>query len=65
MTLFQERVAERIDRCLVRLDRLSLGEVEVLRSILSRLTKIFTLSFAEEQEIQKIERKLGLDGSTR
>ncbi len=54
-------MAERLDRCLTRPERLSLGEVEILRSILSRVPKIFSLSHAEEQELQKIERKLGLN----
>jgi hypothetical protein len=59
VTLFQQRVAERVDRCLARPERLSLGEVEILRCLLARVPKISTLRFAEEQEIQKIERKLG------
>ena len=61
MTLFQQRVADRVDRCLSKPERLSLGEVEVLRCILARVPKLFSLSFAEEQEIRKIERKLRLN----
>ncbi len=60
MTLYQETMVERLDRCFARRERLSLGEVEILRGIQERIPTIFSLSHAEEQELQKIERKLNL-----
>lgn len=60
MPLLQEQIVERVNRCLIKPERLSLGEVEILRSLLGRAPKIHSLRHAEEQELQKIERKLGI-----
>ena len=49
---------ERIEACLAKLIRLTLGEIELLRSFNSGPTLALTLM--EERELQQIEKKLGL-----
>ncbi len=60
MTLFQEQITERVERCMDKKERLTMGEVEILRRFLSDVGHRNSLSFVEEQELVHIEKKLGL-----
>lgn len=60
MSLQQDQLADRVQSCLNKRERLSLGEIEILRGLLSREVASQALSFLEERELRQIERKLGL-----
>lgn len=52
---------ERIETCLSVKERLTVGEVAILEALLKRGEAYVAISFVEERELQKIERKLGLN----
>jgi len=54
------QLEERIELCLKKQERLSLGEVEILRSLQSRECSTKGISSIEESELSHIEKKLGL-----
>ncbi len=48
-----------MQRCFSMQEKLTLGEIEVLRALKGR-QRVF-LMFVEEQELRNIERKLGIE----
>ena len=58
MTGNQARISDRVMACLEHVQRLTLGEVELLRALQERRD---TLNFVEEQELKRIEDKLDLE----
>ncbi len=57
MNAIQQEIHKRVEACLGKSKKLTMGEVEMLRAMRER--SVF-LSFLEEQELKTIERKVGL-----
>ena len=55
----EPQTEERVQRCFSMQEKLTLGEIEVLRALKGR-QRVF-LMFVEEQELRNIERKLGIE----
>ncbi|HLG21091.1 MAG TPA: hypothetical protein VI895_14925 [Bdellovibrionota bacterium] len=53
-------VGERVQVCLDHQEKLTVGEIEVLHGLHSRQQFQRPITFVEEQELRKIEYKLGL-----